>query len=62
MKNPAILGAAAAIASVESGHAAVLADLAGGNPFPAPPLRNFDDMEKPKTKAEMLAAVKPFVK
>ncbi|GAB2618201.1 ferritin-like domain-containing protein [Pseudactinotalea suaedae] len=31
-----ILGTAAAIAGVESRHAAVVADLMGGNPFPAP--------------------------
>lgn len=34
--SPAILKAAAAIAGVESRHAAILADLSGGNPFPAP--------------------------
>jgi hypothetical protein len=30
-----VLGTAASIAGVESRHAAVVADLMGGNPFPA---------------------------
>ncbi|MGI8574140.1 MAG: ferritin-like domain-containing protein [Egibacteraceae bacterium] len=36
IQSPEILAAAASIAGVESRHAAILADLTGGNPFPAP--------------------------
>lgn len=50
----AILGAAAAIAGVESRHAAILQDLTGGNPFPAP-------VETTKSKEQVLEAVKPFI-
>jgi len=36
VKNPALMGAAASIAGVESRHAAIIAQISGGNPFPAP--------------------------
>lgn len=36
IESPEILGAAAAIAGVESRHAAVIADLLGEDPFPSP--------------------------
>lgn len=49
-----ILAAAAAIAGVESRHAAVLADIIGGNPFPAP-------VEDSSTMEEVLAAAQPFL-
>ena len=49
-----ILAAAAAIAGVESRHAAILADLTGGNPFPAP-------VERTATMEEVLAAATPFI-
>ncbi len=49
-----ILAAAAAIAGVESRHAAILADLTGGNPFPAP-------VEGTLTMEEVLAAAQPFL-
>jgi hypothetical protein len=49
-----ILAAAAAIAGVESRHAAILADLTGGNPFPAP-------VEGTATMEEVLAAATPFI-
>ena len=55
VKNVDILGAAAAIAGVESRHAAILADLTGGNPFPAP-------VEATATMKQVLAAAKPFIK
>jgi rubrerythrin len=55
IKNPALLKAAASIAGVESRHAAVLADLTGGDPFPAP-------VEKTATMKQVLAAAKPFLK
>lgn len=55
IKNPDLLGAAASIAGVESRHAAVLADLTGGDPFPAP-------VEKTATMKQVLAAAKPFLK
>ena len=55
IKDPALLGAAAAIAGVESRHAAVLADLTGGNPFPAP-------VEATATMKEVLKAATPFIK
>ncbi|MBE1467382.1 ferritin-like domain-containing protein [Kibdelosporangium phytohabitans] len=54
IKSPEVLGAGAAIAGVESRHAAVLAMLMGGNAFPAP-------IEKARTKEEVLAIVKPFL-
>ena len=52
--NPDILAAAAAIAGVESRHAAVLAGLSGGNPFPAP-------IEAHQSMDQVLAAAKPFI-
>jgi rubrerythrin len=55
IKDPALLGAAAAIAGVESRHAAVLADLTGGNPFPAP-------VEETATMEQVLEAATPFIK
>ena len=55
VKNVDILGAAAAIAGVESRHAAILADLTGGNPFPAP-------VEETATMKEVLEAATPFIK
>jgi rubrerythrin len=54
IESPEILGAAAAIAGVESRHAAILADLVGGNPFPAP----FEDN---KTMDEVLALAGNFI-
>jgi hypothetical protein len=50
-----VLNAAASIAGVESRHAAILADLTGGQPFPAP-------IEKHASKSTVLKAVAPFVK
>lgn len=55
IKDPALLGAAAAIAGVESRHAAILADLTGGEPFPAP-------VEDTKTMEQVLEAATPFIK
>ncbi len=54
IQTPAILGAAASIAGVESRHASVIASLIGGNPFPAP-------IESAKDMATVLAAAKPFI-
>jgi rubrerythrin len=54
IESAEILGAAAAIAGVESRHAAILADLVGGNPFPAP----FEDN---KTMDEVLALAGNFI-
>ncbi|GAA1843521.1 ferritin-like domain-containing protein [Microlunatus capsulatus] len=50
-----ILAAAASIAGVESRHAAVVADLLGGNPFPA-------SFEKNKSMKAVLKAAGPFIK
>ena len=55
IKDPALLGAAAAIAGVESRHAAILADLTGGEPFPAP-------VETTKNMKQVLEAATPFIK
>lgn len=55
IKSTDILAAAAAIAGVESRHAAILADLTGGNPFPSP-------IEDTATMKQVLAAAKPFIK
>jgi len=55
IKTPDILGAAASIAGVESRHAAVLARLLGGNPFPAP-------VEGTLSMDEVLKAATPFIK
>lgn len=49
-----ILAAAASIAGVESRHAAVLADLLGGDPFPAP-------FEKNKPMSAVLKAAGQFI-
>jgi rubrerythrin len=50
-----ILAAAASIAGVESRHAAVVADLMGGNPFPAP-------FEKNASMQTVLKAAGQFIK
>jgi rubrerythrin len=55
IKNADLLAAAASIAGVESRHAAILADLTGKNPFPAP-------VEKTADMATVLEAAKPFLK
>ena len=54
VKAVPILAAAAAIAGVESRHAAILQDLTGGDPFPAP-------VETTKTMEQVLAAATPFI-
>jgi len=54
IKSGDILGAAASIAGVESRHAAVIATLIGGNPFP-------NQIEKHADMATILAAVKPLI-
>ncbi|WP_219418806.1 ferritin-like domain-containing protein [Pseudonocardia nigra] len=54
VQSPEILAAAAAIAGVESRHAAILADLTGGNPFPAP----FEDS---KTMEQVLELAGSFI-
>ncbi len=54
IKAVPILAAAAAIAGVESRHAAILQDLTGGDPFPAP-------VETTKSKEQVLEAAKPFI-
>ena len=53
--DPEILKAAAAIAGVESRHAAILADLIGGNPFPSA-------FEKSMSMDEVLEAAGDFIK
>lgn len=55
IKDKALLGAAASIAGVESRHAAILADLTGKDPFPAP-------LEQQASMRRVLEAVNPFVK
>jgi hypothetical protein len=52
--EPELLAAAASIAGVESRHAAILQDLTGGDPFPAP-------VEATATMEEVLAAAMPFL-
>lgn len=54
IKSADVLAAGASIAGVESRHAAVIATLIGGNPFPNP-------IEKHATMAVILAAVKPLI-
>ncbi len=54
IESPEILGAAAAIAGVESRHAAVIADLLGADPFPAP-------FEASRTMEEVLELAGPFI-
>lgn len=53
--DPDILKSAAAIAGVESRHAAIVADLLGGNPFPA-------SFENHKSMAAVLKAAGSFIK
>lgn len=53
--DPDILKSAAAIAGVESRHAAIVADLMGGNPFPAP-------FEASQSMAQVLKAAGQFIK
>jgi len=54
VKDGNILAAAASIAGVESRHAAVIAQISGGNPFPAP-------IEGHLGMAPMLKAAMPFI-
>ncbi len=54
IKQIPVLAAAASIAGVESRHAAILASLTNGNPFPA-------TIEKHEPKSFVLGKVKPFV-
>ncbi|MFD7160548.1 ferritin-like domain-containing protein [Kribbella sp. NPDC059898] len=54
VKNGAILAAAASIAGVESRHAAIIAQITGGNPFPAP-------IEAHLRMAQVLKAAMPFI-
>ena len=54
VKDGAILLAAASIAGVESRHAAILADLIGGNPFPRP-------IEAHLPMSAVLKAAMPFI-
>ena len=49
-----MLGAAASIAGVESRHAAILAQLAGGKPLP-------NAFEQPKSMDDVLPTVKPYI-
>lgn len=55
VKSGDILAAAAAIAGVESRHAAIVADLLGTNPFPSP-------FEKSMSMDQVLKAAGPFLK
>ncbi|MFI5735432.1 ferritin-like domain-containing protein [Kribbella sp. NPDC051587] len=54
VKDGAILAAAASIAGVESRHAAIIAQISGGNPFPAP-------IEAHLGMAPVLKAAMPFL-
>jgi rubrerythrin len=54
IKTPALIGAAASIAGIESRHAGVLALLLRTQPFPAP-------FEASKDMPAVLAAAKPFI-
>ncbi|MGS0688577.1 ferritin-like domain-containing protein [Nakamurella sp. GG22] len=54
IKDPDVLASAASIAGVESRHAAVIASIIGGKPFPNP-------IEKSASMADILAAVKPLI-
>lgn len=54
IQSPDVLAAAASIAGVESRHAAVIADIMGGNPFPAP-------FENKRTKDEVLNLAGQFI-
>ncbi|MDQ3451473.1 MAG: ferritin-like domain-containing protein [Actinomycetota bacterium] len=55
IENGDILAAAAAIAGVESRHAAIIAQISGGNPFPA-------TMEATATMDEVLEAAMQFIR
>lgn len=55
VKSADILKAAASIAGVESRHAAILADLIGGNPFPS-------SFEKRMTMKQVLGTAGKFIK
>lgn len=55
IQTPELLGAAASIAGVESRHAAVLAQMTGGKPFPSP-------VEGTLPMDEVLKAATPFIK
>jgi Ferritin-like domain len=55
VRNSKLLGAAASIAGTESRHVAILADLTGINPFPAP-------LEEAGSKRKVLRAARPFIK
>ena len=54
IQSPALLAAAASIAGVESRHAAVIAQLAGRQPFPSP-------IEQSIPKGRVLKTVQPFI-
>ncbi|WBQ03868.1 ferritin-like domain-containing protein [Kribbella sp. CA-293567] len=54
VKSPELLGAAASIAGVESRHAAIIAQITGGNPFPAP-------IEANLAMGPVLQAAMPFI-
>src|ERR1700712_5860057 len=54
IKDPDVLASAASIAGVESRHAAVIATLIGGNPFP-------NAIEKNASMTDVLAAVTPLI-
>ncbi len=54
IKDGDVLASAASIAGVESRHAAVIASLINGDPFPNP-------IEKNASMADILAAVKPLI-
>ncbi|ADB32967.1 conserved hypothetical protein [Kribbella flavida DSM 17836] len=54
VKNPDLLAAAASIAGVESRHAAIIAQITGGNPFPAP-------IEANLAMGPVLKAAMPFI-
>lgn len=54
IKDADVLSSAASIAGVESRHAAVVAALIGGNPFPNP-------IEANASMDQVLATVKPFI-
>jgi Ferritin-like domain len=55
IKSPAVLMAAAAIAGVESRHAAILQHLTHGSPFPAA------SVEANKPMSSVLAKIKPYL-
>ncbi len=55
VKDTNLLGAAASIAGTESRHAAIVADLTGRDPFPAP-------IESARSKKKVLRAARSFIK